>query len=615
MNKSLFAICTASLLIQFVSAPGNSAQNLTPRHAMTLGDKPKYGPDFKHLDYVNPNAPKGGEVHLYSIGGFDSFNPYIIKGDPATGSNLIFETLMSSTADDSLSEYGLIAESVEVPDDLSYVIYNLRKEAKFHDGSPITADDVVFSFTSLKTKGQPFYRYYYANVSKAEKLSPHRVKFSFSGPPNRELPQIVGQLPVLSKAWWSKNDFSKTTLKPPLGSGPYKVKSFEPGRFIVYERVKNYWGQNIPLRVGQHNFDIVRYDYYRDQAIALEAFKAGLYDFRFEGSSKDWATGYNFPARKRGNVKTALLKHSRPVGMQAFAFNTRRPQFKSKLVRQALAYAFDFEWSNRQLFYGQYSRTTSYFENSDLAATALPTAEELKILEPLRGKVPDEIFKEIYKPAKTDGSGNNRRNLRNATRLLKKAGWKIINNQLVSPTTGKPMEIEFLLVSPAFERVVSPFIRNLKRLGIKGRIRTVDPAQYQNRVRDFDYDAIVSTFAQSLSPGNEQRNYWNSKAANRAGSRNLIGIQDPAIDILVEKIVAAKDRKSLVVASRALDRVLQWNHFVVPQWHIRADRIAWWDKFGQPAKRPSFGIGFFSWWVDVKKAAMVQPNRQKSEPK
>ena len=502
---------------------------------MTLGDKPKYGPDFKHLDYVNPNAPKGGEVHLYSIGGFDSFNPYIIKGDPATGSNLIFETLMSSPADDSLSEYGLIAESVEVPDDLSYVIYNLRKEAKFHDGSPITADDVVFSFTSLKTKGQPFYRYYYANVSKAEKLNPHRVKFSFSGPPNRELPQIVGQLPVLSKAWWSKNDFSKTTLKPPLGSGPYKVKSFEPGRFIIYERVKNYWGQNIPLRVGQHNFDIVRYDYYRDQAVALEAFKAGLYDFRFEGSSKDWATGYNFPARKRGDVKTALLEHSRPVGMQAFAFNTRRPQFKNKLVRQALSYAFDFEWSNRQLFYGQYSRTTSYFENSDLAATSLPTTEELKILEPLRGKIPDEVFKEVYKPAQTDGSGNNRRNLRKAARLLKKAGWKISNNQLIDPTTGKPMEIEFLLVSPAFERVVSPFIRNLKRLGIKGRIRTVDPAQYQNRVRDFDYDAIVSTFAQSLSPGNEQRNYWNSKAATRAGSRNLIGIQDPAIDALVEK--------------------------------------------------------------------------------
>ncbi len=615
MTRTIFAIITASFLLPEVSATPVGAEDLTPRHAMTLGDKPKYGSDFKHLNYVNPNAPKGGEVRLYSIGGFDSFNPYIIKGDPATGTNLMFESLMSSPDDDSLSEYGLIAESVEVPNDLSYVIYNLRKEAKFHDGSPITADDVVFSFKNLKTKGQPFFRYYYANVTKAEKLNPHRVKFSFTGPPNRELPQIVGQLPVLSKAWWSKNDFSKTTLKPPLGSGPYKVKSFEPGRFIVYERVKNYWGKNVPLHVGQYNFDTIRYDYYRDQAVALEAFKAGLYDFRFEASSKDWATGYKFPAQKRGEVKTALLNHSRPVGMQAFVFNTRRDQFKDKRVRQALAFAFDFEWSNKQLFYGQYSRTASYFENSDLAAAKPPTPEELKILEPLRGKIPDEVFTKIYKPAKTDGSGNNRRNLRKAVRLLKAAGWKVVNNQLISPATGKPMEIEFLLVSPAFERIVAPFIRNLKRLGIKGRIRTVDPAQYQNRVREFDYDVIVSTFGQSLSPGNEQRNYWHSSAVKRPGSRNLIGIQDPAIDLLVEKIVAAKDRKSLVTSSRALDRVLQWNHFVVPQWHIRADRIAWWDKFGQPKTRPNFGIGFFSWWVDAKKAALIQPKRKKTGTK
>ena len=369
------------------------------------------------------------------------------------------------------------------------------------------------------------------------------------------------------------------------------------------------------MRVGKHNFDIVRYDYYRDQAVALEAFKAGLYDFRFEGSSKDWATGYNFPARKRGDVKTALLKHSRPVGMQAFAFNIRRPQFKNKLVRQALSYAFDFEWSNRQLFYGQYSRTASYFENSELAASKPATAEELKILNSLRGRVPDEVFSEVYKPAKTDGSGNNRTNLRKAARLLKKSGWTIVNNQLVYPKTGKPMEIEFLLVSPAFERVVLPLIHNLKRLGIKGRVRTVDPAQYQNRVRDFDFDVVVSTFAQSLSPGNEQRNYWHSSAATRAGSRNLIGIQNPAIDELVDKIVTAPNRKSLQIATRSLDRVLQWNYFVIPQWHIRADRIAWWDKFGRPAKRPSFGIGFFSWWVDAKKAATAQPKRTNSGPK
>ena len=610
MKKVPLAVLAACLFAGGAALSEINAENIKPRHALTLGDKPKYGPNFKHLDYVNPNAPKGGKVRLYSIGGFDSFNPYIIKGAPATGANLMFETLMGSPTDDSLSEYGLIAKSVEVPRDLSYVIYNLRKNAKFHDGSPITADDVIFSYTSLKKRGRPFYRYYYANVTKAEKLNSHRVKFSFSGPPNRELPQILGQLPVLSKAWWTKNEFSKTTLNPPNGSGPYKIKMFEPGRFIVYERVKDYWGQNIPLRVGKHNFDFIRYDYYRDQAIALEAFKAGLYDFRFEGSSKDWATGYNFPARNRGDVKTALLKHSRPVGMQAFAFNIRRPQFKTKSVRQALSYAFDFEWSNRQLFYGQYSRTESYFQNSDLAASKLPTAKELKILTPLRGKVPDEVFSQVYQSPKTDGSGNNRTNLRKAARLLKSSGWIIVDNQLVNQKTGKHMEIEFLLVSPAFERVVLPFINNLKRLGIKGKIRTVDPAQYQNRVRDFDFDIIITTFSQSLSPGNEQRNYWHSSAANRAGSRNLIGIKNPAIDNLVEKIVTAPSRKSLRIATKALDRVLQWNHFVIPQWHIRADRIAWWDKFGRPAKRPSLGVGFFSWWVDEKKAGAIQPRRK-----
>ena len=612
MNKFLIAILVTSFLVHDYNFSKAYAKNLKPRHALSLGEQTKYKFNFKHLDYVNPNAPKGGTAKLFSIGSFDSFNPYIIKGSPATGTGLLFETLMKSPADDSLSEYGLIAASVEVPDNLSYVIYNLRKDAKFHDGTAITAEDVVFSFKSLKSKGRPFYRYYYANVSKAEAITSHRVKFIFSGPPNRELPQIIGQLPVLSKAWWTKNNFAKTTLKPPLGSGPYKIKSFEPGRFIVYERVKNYWGQKIPLRIGQNNFDLVRYDYYRDQSVALEAFKAGLYDFRYEGSSKEWATGYNFPARKRGDVKIAMLKHARPVGMQAFVFNIRKTKFKNKKVRQALAHAFDFEWSNKKLFYGQYTRTSSYFENSELAATRLPTSEELRILTPLRGQIPNEVFNKIYRPTKSSGSGNNRGNLRQAARLLKFSGWKIINNRLVHSQSGKPLEIEFLLVSPAFERVVSPFVRSLKRLGINSKIRTVDPAQYQNRVRDFDFDIIVSTFYQSLSPGNEQRNYWHSSSANRPGSRNLIGVKDPKIDYLVENLISAKNRKSLVFATRALDRVLQWNHFVIPQWHIRSDRIAWWNKFGRPKKRPNFGIGFFSWWVDEKKSSNIQNRGKRS---
>ena len=574
------------------------------QHALTLDERPKYGPDFTHLDYVNPDAPKGGTIRRHAIGSFDSFNPFIIKGDPAAGIGSLFETLMTATEDDSLTEYGLIAESVQVADDLSFVIYNLRPEARFHDGTPVTADDVVFSFNALKEKGQPFYRFYYANVAKVEALAPKRVKFSFSGPPNRELPQIIGQLPVLSKAYWSSRDFSKTTLEPPLGSGPYRIKAFEPGRHVTYERVEDWWGKDLPLNRGLYNFDVIRYDFFRDQVVALEAFKAHRYDFRTENSSKEWATGYDFPAKRDGRVKTVERPHASPTGMQGFVFNIRRAKFQDRSVRHALAYAFDFEWSNRQLFYGQYARTTSYFENSELAARKLPGADELKLLEPLRGRIPDEVFTQIYRPPQTDGSGNIRGNLRIAQRLLKKAGWRIADNRLVN-AKGEPFKIEFLLVSPAFERVVTPFLRNLRRLGIEGRIRTVDASQYLNRLNDFDYDIIVSTFSQSRSPGNEQRSYWGSTAADQQGGRNFIGIKDTAIDALVENIAAAPDRQSLITATRALDRVLLWNHFVIPQWHIRSFRLAWWDRFGQPAQKPAYGVGFFSWWIDPAKDAAL----------
>ena len=606
-SRSLPMICgIVALLVPAVLKSIAIAATVEPpkQHALTLDERPKYGPDFTHLDYVNPAAPKGGTIRRHAIGSFDSFNPFIIKGDPAAGIGSLFETLMTATEDDSLTEYGLIAESVQVADDLSFVIYNLRPEARFHDGSAITADDVVFSFNELKEKGQPFYRFYYANVAKVEALSPRRVKFSFSGPPNRELPQIIGQLPVLSKAYWSSRDFSKTTLEPPLGSGPYRIKAFEPGRHVTYERVTDWWGKDLPLNRGRFNFDVIRYDFFRDQVVALEAFKAHRYDFRAENSAKEWATGYDFPARRDGRVKTVEHQHASPTGMQGFVFNTRREKFQNRAVRHALAYAFDFEWSNRQLFYGQYARTTSYFENSELAAHKLPNAEELKLLEPHRGKIPDEVFTQIYQPPKTDGSGNIRGNLRTAQRLLKAAGWQIVNNRLVN-AAGKPFEIEFLLVSPAFERVVTPFLRNLKRLGIEGRIRTVDASQYLNRLNDFDYDAIVQTFGQSRSPGNEQRSHWGSTAADQQGGRNFIGIKDKAIDALVENIAAAPDRKSLITATRALDRVLLWNHFVIPQWHIRSFRLAWWDRFGQPEQKPAYGVGFFSWWIDPAKDAAL----------
>jgi len=606
------ALAGAVFMLGGAAGAGAADVKVTRSHAMTLGDAPKYGPGFTHLDYVNPNAPKGGEVRLYAIGSFDSFNPFIIKGDPATGLGLLFEPLLASADDDMLSEYGMIAESVEVPEDLSWVIYNLRPEARFHDRSPVTADDVVFSFQMLKEKGLPFYRFYYANVAKAEALGPHRVKFTLTGPPNRELPQIVGQIQVSSKVYWATRDFTKTTLEPPIGSGPYRIKTFEPGRQITYERVKDYWGADLPIRRGQFNFDVIRYDYFRDQVVALEAFKAHQYDYRAENSSKDWATGYDFPARRNGLVKVASLPNSVPVGMQGFVFNTRRSKFQNPLVRQAIGLAFDFEWSNRTLFFGQYTRTTSFFENSELAARGKPTPEELKLLEPWRGKIPDEVFTEVYNPPATSGDGNIRPNLRKAVRLLRSAGYKVVDNRLIEPATGKPIEIEFLLVTPAFERVATPLIRNLRRLGIHGRIRTVDSAQYQVRVREFDYDVVIFTFGQSLSPGNEQRNYWSSEAADRPGSRNLAGVKNPAIDALVEKIVGAHDRKSLVIACRALDRVLLWSHIVIPQWHIAADRVAWWDRFGRPAKKPEFGVGFMSWWIDpAKDAALARAGRGK----
>ena len=588
---------------------------VTVSHGLTLLETLKYGPDFKHLDYVNADAPKGGAIKRFSIGTFDTFNPFIIKGNAADGIGLVFETLMTSAPDEMSAEYGLIAQSIEVPDDLSYATFDLRPEARFHDGTPITADDVIYTFNALKEKGRPFYRFYYANIARAVKLSKHKVKFEFTGPPNRELPQITGQLPVLPQHYWEKRDFSKTTLKPPIGSGPYRIARFEPGRFVEYERVADYWGRDLPINKGRYNFDRMRFDYYRDQTVALEAFKAHQYDFRVENASLIWATGYDFPARRAGTAKLDEVAHSQPTGLSAFVFNIRRPKFQDRSLREALAYAFDFEWSNKNLFYGQYGRTKSYYSNSELAARALPDKDELAILEPYRGKIPDEVFSRVYEPPKTDGSGKIRRNLRTATRILRKAGWRVKDGKLIDPKSGKPLEFEILLVSPLFERIVSPFIRNLKRLGVEARLRTVDQSQYINRIRAFDYDVITSGWGQSESPGNEQRDFWSSAAADRHGSRNLIGIKNPVIDALIEKIVAARSRKSVITATRALDRVLLWGHYVIPQWHLKFDRIAYWDIFGRPAKDHKYGVDFMSWWIDPAKAASLDSRKKSAKEK
>ena len=616
MNRLIVACLIAfatAVSAQAQTAGQAAAPTVTVSHGLTLGDTLKYPPDFRQLDYVDPDAPKGGTVRLASMGGFDSFNPFIIKGEPADGIGLTFETLTATTSDDMLSEYGLIARSIEVPDDLSWVIYNLRPEARFNDGTPVTADDVIFSFDMLREKGTPIYRFYYANIARAEKLGPHRVRFVFKGARNRELPQITGQIPVFSKAWWSKRAFDETTLQPPLGSGPYRVKSFEPNRYVVYERVPNWWGKDLPINRGRYNFDTIRYDFYRDDSVLMEAFKAHQYDFRLENSSKRWATDYDFPARRAGLVRVEALPESRPAGMQAFVFNIRRPKFQDPVLRRALDYAFDFEWTNKALFYGQYIRTRSYFENSELAARQPPSPEELKLLAPWRGKVPDEVFTTVYEPPKTDGSGDNRANLIKAQGMLLAAGYRIVDNRLISPLTGQPVDIEFLLVSADFERVITPMIRNLRRLGVRATIRTVDTAQYQNRVRDFDYDVIVGTFGQSLSPGNEQRNYWSSATADRPGSRNLIGIKDPAVDALVEAIIGARDRKSLVTATHALDRVLLWHDYVIPNWYVNKDRLAWWDRFGIPKVLPKYGVDFYAWWIDPAKDRALRQRETRAQ--
>lgn len=609
--RNTSAIVMASCLVAALCSHLLAQETRTfTSHALTLEDAPKYPADFEHLEYVNPNAPKGGTMRLFAIGGFDTFNPYVIKGDPAAGLvDRFYESLVRETEDDSLTGYGMVAGKIEVAEDISFVVYHLRPEARFNDGSPITSEDVVFSFNILKEKGQPFYRAYYGNVSEAIAVDTHTVKFSFSGEPNRELPQIVGQFPILSKAYWKDREFDQTTLDPPVTSGPYKIKDFEPGRFVVFERDPDYWAADLPINKGLWNFDVIRYDYVRDDDVAIEAFKSGEYDFRAESSSKKWATAYDFPALNEGMVRKEMLRHYRATGMPSFVFNIRKPKFQDWRVRKALGYCFDFEWSNKNLFYGQYTRSRSFFDNSDLASAGLPTEAELKILEPYRGRIPDEVFTTEFVVPKTDGSGNIRGNLREAIDLLTEAGWIVDNNQLVHSESGEAMVIEFLLVSPEFERIVSPFIQNLNRLGIKGQIRTVEQAQYINRRNAFDYDMITVVFGQSRSPGNEQRNYWGSESADAPGSFNFVGIQDAVIDELVEKVIEATSRAELIVASRALDRVLQWHYFVIPTWHINSDRVIWWDKFGRPAIKPAFGVGLWSWWLDPDKNERVESYR------
>ncbi|MBT6093632.1 MAG: ABC transporter substrate-binding protein [Rhodospirillaceae bacterium] len=602
MMKKLTLFALTALLSLPLSALADTLDGVEGRHGIAMHGDLKYPADFKHFDYANPNAPKGGKVRMHSIGTFDSFNAFIVKGNAAAGIGSIYNTLMSGSADEAFSQYGELAQEVYMPDDRSWVAFKLRKEARWHDGKPVTVDDVIWTFNTLVKHGQPFYRFYYGSVADVVKIGADIVRFNFKAGENRELPLIIGQLAILPKHYWATRDFTKTTLEPPLGSGAYKVKDFEAGRAITVERVMDYWGRDLPINKGFSNFDEIRYDYYRDNTIAIEAFKAGEYDYRSENSSKSWATAYDIPAVKSGQMKKEGINHNRSTGMQGFVFNTRREMFTDARLRAALAYAFDFEWSNKNLFYGQYARSRSYFDNSELAAEGLPSADELKLLEPLRGKIPDEVFTKTYVPPKGGGPRQLRKNLRAAGKLLDAAGWKIKGRERVHEKTGTPLTFEVMLVSPLFERIVLPFAKNLEKLGVKITVRTVDSSQYRRRLDTYDFDMIVGSYGQSLSPGNEQRSYWGSKAATLEGGRNYMGISDPAIDELVEKVIAASDRKTLVTATRALDRVLQWGHWIIPHWHIKYDRIAYWNKFGRPKVTPTQGSQFTAWWVDAAKA-------------
>jgi microcin C transport system substrate-binding protein len=598
-----FAALAAILLI---AGPAAATEK---RHATSLIGTPKYGPDFKHFGYVNPEAPKGGSARLWAQGTFDSFNLIPFKGSRAAGIGLIYDQLMDTSLDEPSTEYSQIAEWVSYPPDFSSVTYKLRDAARWHDGKPITPEDVIFSLNTLK-QHNPQYAFYYKNVTGAEKTGEREVTFRFDEKNNRELPQIVGQLIVLPKHFYEgegKPSPSETWLTIPLGSGAYRVKAFEPGRYVVYERVKDYWAASLPVNVGKHNLDEIQYDYYRDPTVAFEAFKAGKIDYFNETSAKNWATSYDFPALNTGKViKRGDVVLKNPEPMQAFAFNTRRSKFADPRVRQAFNLALNFEWMNQNLFFGQYKRVGSFFENTELAARGLPEGKELAILEEVRGQIPPEVFTAEYKNPLNATPTDARNNARQAARLLQEAGWEIKDGVLTNSKTGEAMNVEFLLVQPTFERVVAPYIDSLARLGVKGAMRVVDVPQYQRRTDDFDFDIVVDSFAQSESPGNEQRDFWGSQAADRQGSRNSIGIKNPAVDKLIDRIIFAKDREELVAASRALDRVLLWNHYLVPQWYAPNERFAYWNRYSHPQTLPSRAIGFPTiWWHDQEKAAKL----------
>ncbi|HRH77960.1 MAG TPA: extracellular solute-binding protein [Cellvibrionaceae bacterium] len=610
------AACLSLMLALNTQAADQTAKDApssTPKthitHALTLMGEPKYPANFERFDYTSPKAQKGGSVKLADLGTFDSLNPFITKGTPETLSTLLYDSLTRSSEDEPFTHYGLVAEKIELPEDNSFVIFHINPKARFHDGKPISADDVVFSFNLLTTKGAPIYASYYAEIKKVTSLDAGRVKFEFKNAANRELPLIAGELPILPKHFWQDKEFSKSSLDIPLGSGPYKIKKVDAGRSIIYERTPDYWAADLPVNRGMYNYDEIKVDYYRDDMVIIEALKARQVDYRFERVSKSWATAYDTPAVKSGLLKKQEIEDKSPKGMLALLFNLRRPPLDNMLLRQAFNYAFDFEWTNRNVFFDSYARTNSFFMNSELASQGLPSGRELEILQKYREKLPEAVFTQAYVNPKTDGSGNNRDNILKAQALLKQAGYELKDGKLIDPKTQKPLVFELVTHDPTFERIANPLAQNLKRLGIELNLRLVDVSQYINRINSQNFDITFNAIQQSLSPGNEQREFWSSAMADVQGGRNLSGIKHPVVDDLVEQIIKAPNRQELTALTHALDRVLLSQHYVVPLYNFNKHRLVYWDRFGQPDIAPAYSLGFqtgfFTWWIDKDKEAKL----------
>ncbi len=621
-------LVVAFLLFGFgcVAAHAQDDGPITKTNAIAVLGKPALPPDFPYFPYVNPNAPKGGDVRLAWVGTFDDFNPFILRGTAPLGEvgawvilpggsgsgatvGHVWESLLTSSADEGDAAYGHLAQTIEMPQSRLWVAFDINPLAKFSDGTPVTAEDVAWTYNTLMTQGRPANRVQFADVKDVEVTGERRVVFHFKSNENRELPLMVGGLPVLPKHFFVGRDFSRPLTDAPIGSGPYRIASFDMGRDMVFERNPDWWARDLPTGKGTNNFDRVRIDYYRDLTVALEAFKAGQVDLRSENTAQRWATAYDFPAVQKGLVIKHDFHHHLPGGLQGWAMNTRRPVFSNPLVRHAIGLAYDFEWANKNLFYGDYVRSKSYFDNSDLASSGIPEGNELKLLEPFRKELPPDLFTKPFTVSVTDGSGNNREQLAEALVLLKQAGWEVKNRKLVN-ASGEQMTFTILLSDPSYERVALPYVQDIERLGIDVRVRTVDPAQYEHLMDDYDFDMTLWIYPESEVPGNELRDYFSCAAAKAKGSSNAPGICDPAVDAMIEKVVTASDKPTLLSAAHALDRVLLWSWYMVPNYGNQKFHIAWWDRFGYPDKPIRDGFNFDTWWVDPAKAAATDAARR-----